>query len=76
MNNKRVWAIIKFDDRIFSRGRIVHKSSYREKYADELKKCLRKNGVGFKPSQDAVLLKETFPGVVGAIRRGLDRKSV
>ena len=41
---------------------------YRDKHADELRTCFRKNGVGFKTEQDVVWLKDKLPKGVGATK--------
>ena len=65
-NKKCNRVTIDFDDHIYSFLRRGYKASYRENYDDELKACFRENGVGFKPYQAMVWLKEKLPEVVGA----------
>ena len=74
MNKKNARAIIVFDDHIYSSRRRGRKASYRDKYAYEIKTCLRDNGVGFNTSQAIAWLKENPPEVVGATDLPVDKQ--
>ena len=75
MNKKRARAIIEFDYHISRSGIRGSKSSYRKKCADELNKCFRENGVGFKPSQAVVCLKDKFAEGIGATYLPCDKQN-
>ena len=64
--NKIAQAIIDFDDHISSYVRRKHKSLYRNKYADELKKRFINSSVILNPEQAVVRLKYQFLEGVGA----------